>query len=83
MKKLFAAFSAFAFLYLSSCTQCTECEYYYVLPTSLDTISGSEDYCGSNKVVSDFEEYYKQEIQNKAGLAGTAAEISCVRSKKQ
>ncbi|MFN0274220.1 MAG: hypothetical protein ACKVPJ_00620 [Chitinophagales bacterium] len=82
MKHLFTIFSVFILIACVSCTQCTVCEYYYVLPSSGDTISGNEDYCGSNKLVSDFEDFYKQDIQTQAGFAGTAAQVICTRSSK-
>ncbi|MBC8046574.1 MAG: hypothetical protein H7Y00_07245 [Fimbriimonadaceae bacterium] len=70
-------------LTIASCTQCTDCEYTYVVPSSSDTITGSEQFCGSNKLVKDWEEYYEDQIQTQAFFVGTTAQVNCTRSRKQ
>lgn len=83
MKFLILCAGYFCLATLNSCTQCTNCEYYYILNSTFDTISGGQDFCGSNKTVKDFEEYYKEQIEFESGLAGSIPVITCLRTRKQ
>jgi hypothetical protein len=82
MKKMHLILAVSLNMIFHSCTTCTECDYEYVLPVSMDTVRGSQEFCGSNKTVSDFEDYYDSEIQRQAALAGAVPRVGCTRFKK-
>lgn len=80
MKRNFCLLIILCVILLSACTDCTECDAFYV-PASGDTVFTADSYCGKIGTVKDFEGFFTEDAKSKAYLAGSTATVNCVRIK--